>query len=243
MKSDSNRLEELQKEIESHPGFKANVAWNDHHRIYEGVYRPNRRQLLELIEKPNFDDNLSVEMMQNVRPPIERERYINEFLRLLHNYLASEFSLVDHSRALISKYKGSNFETKYKEQLKIISEAPVHNVLQDLRAIFLHDSIPPIRWTVTLRGYNHNGFKLTLNIDRFLDLERPTAISKKYLKKYGKEVEIKALVDEHGKLVDLFNSWLHLQFQDLHKDDIESVNKLIAYRNSVLDGSIKESLD
>jgi hypothetical protein len=51
---------------------------------------------MQLLDEASTNEELAVELIQNARPPIVRERFHAVATQRLHNYLASAQSLVEH---------------------------------------------------------------------------------------------------------------------------------------------------
>jgi hypothetical protein len=66
--------------------------------------------------------------------------FIDEVTRLLHNFLASAQSLVDHTRVFKNKmYKGHTFKKVYQDKVdRELKHSPIVCFVQDLRNYVLH---------------------------------------------------------------------------------------------------------
>lgn len=100
---DEERLEAIeasQRALRDHPGQERlrdlEALWIS----IDQVMMPNLGELVALLRQPATDPNLFDELIQNVRPPVVRERYGGELTRRLSNYVASALALVDHVRRL-----------------------------------------------------------------------------------------------------------------------------------------------
>ena len=88
-------FDEIEAEIASHKGKIAIDEWANFSRIFIDIYQRNRSELIKLLEEPSKNDELSMELFQNARPPVVKNAYTNEVLRSLFNYLSSLSALVD----------------------------------------------------------------------------------------------------------------------------------------------------
>lgn len=239
MLSLKDKLDKIQKKINQHPGYKASVQWTNHKRFYNGVHVKNRNAFYEHIHAPLNDDNLSIELIQNVRLPFIREKYINELFRLIHNYLTSSFTLVGHSRRLKDSYKATAFYTQYNEKIAVFNKSAIHHFIQDLRNYFVHYGVPSLGWNISLKQQSNN-FELNIDKESLLEWNGWTSVTRKYLTNSDATINLIKVIEEHEKMIDELYKWLYQNFKDLHYKDIEKVNKLIQYRNRVLDGSVKD---
>lgn len=230
------RLKAINKQIMEHPGQVHHFAWSNLARTYQAVYKVNREHLIQQLLKPTVDHELAIEMVQNVRPPTIKVQYLDELSRLIHNYAASSFSLVDHTRRLVRKYKGTDFEKEFTKRKKSVAGLEEHLFIQDFRNYVIHYDMPPLNYDVTLSTTGRDGFSLKLDTPTLLKWDGWTPKSKAFIKKQGKSLVLKDVVEKHGKAVDELNVWLLTQFTALHGKDVAERNELMHLRNAILSG-------
>jgi hypothetical protein len=80
--------------------------------------------------------------------------FIDEVTRLLHNFLASAHSLVDHTRVFKNKmYKGHTFKKVYQDKVdRELKHSPTVSFVQDLRNYVLHKQLPIASAQLSLKG-------------------------------------------------------------------------------------------
>lgn len=135
-------FDEIEAEIASHPGKIAHDEWSDLKRIFIDIYQKNRRELIKMLEEPSKNDELSVELFQNVRPPIVKEAYTNEVLRSMFNYLSSLSSLVDTGLRLTRKYSDVQM-AEYNTHKTVVVNSDINAFFGKLRNYIQHYGIPP----------------------------------------------------------------------------------------------------
>jgi len=226
----------VEKKISKHPGTKAHNLWDNLARTYQSVYRVNREHLVKFIAAPGENEKLSVELMQNQWAPKVKEAYMNELSRLIHNYVASSFTLVDHTRYLMTHYQASDFYKEYEAKKTKVIEMPEHHFLKDFRNYVMHRNLPPIDYTVGLRDEGNNTFELRLNTPALLEWDGWTTKAQEFIKTHKDKLVLVDVIKAHSKVIDELNIWLLQQFTDLHSKDIEAVNKLMHLRNDILSG-------
>lgn len=230
------KLKKLQEKIDGHPGKIAHTEWNNLKRVYGGIYLPNREELIKTLLAPSKIGDLAVELIQNVRPPVVRERYVNHLIRLIHNYVASLTTLIDHSRRLIS-HENPQFKNKYDEKKQKIAATAEHHLITDIRNYMVHYRIPPLAWTMSINDKDgKESCDFYLDVEALLDWEGWSAESKQLLGASKPKLDLIKLIKNHGKTIDEFNNWLLSQFTKFHGKDIDTVNKLIKKWNLVLSG-------
>ncbi len=232
----NKRRLEVEKQIREHPGTKAHNLWDNLARAYQSVYRVNREHLVKFIAAPGENDQLSMELMQNQWEPKVKEAYMNELSRLIHNYIASSFTLVDHTRYLMTHYQESDFQAEYELKKTKVIDMPEHHFLKDFRNYVLHRNLPPIDYTVGLRDVVNNTFELRLNTPTLLEWDGWTKKAEEFVKARKDKLVFVNVINTHGQAIDELNIWLLQQFTPLHSKDIADVNELMHLRNDILSG-------
>lgn len=220
-------IADIYKKISNHPGKRANDAWSNLHATYSGIFVVNRRQLLDLLDRPNHDEELCVELIQNVREQKVKKAFEVEMLRLIHNYIASASSLIDHSRRFITQYSGSTFGRDYDKRRGGISATGEHNFIKDLRNYVVHYAIPPIGWLVAIDKNDKETFTPRLTSATLLEWDKWSAQASQYINEAGEHINLVPLINVHADMIDGFYAWIFEQFKALHGAEIDEVNALI----------------
>lgn len=97
----ADALREVEARIAEHPGYRNYAQASALLATIKHVVEPNWRELLAVLDAPNSNTALAMELVQNVREPQVRDRYRATLDQKLHNYLASAFTLVDHVRRIV----------------------------------------------------------------------------------------------------------------------------------------------
>lgn len=229
------RFREASARLEGHPGRAAIGRWRQW-SIVVRTFRVNQQQLVQHIAAPAGDEKLAVELMQNVRPPHVADAYIGELYRLLHNYVASVKTLVDHSRNLLDHYENSSFRRAYQLRVQALSREPVVVFVQDLRNVLLHQRLPgvvtQIRWE---SADSDHEFSLDFESDGLLKIERFTKRAREYIESQGQpQWPVQRPVEHYGRLIDELCDWTGAQFQGVHGNDIDDYRSAIeAYEDVV----------
>jgi len=150
--------------------------------------------------------------------------YQKEIIRLLHNYIASAISLIDHARILYNElYKTNNLFPDYPIEIKKrFAENPLAIFVVSLRQYILHFKNPIIRTGMHLTP---NSFSAPLTLSR-RNLEefsgwKPKA--KEFLNTQGDSVDLLKLIDEYYNLVMDFYKWFFRRQQEIHSEQFKKV--------------------
>lgn len=147
------------------------------------------------------------------------DRYVNELVRLLHNYLASVTSLIDAQRVVMrhrwpttNKDEKSEFETKdYAEQLAATFETGEAEFMVKLRNYCTHYSVPLPSLGTTIRWENGGPVVQvnTLQLDRDLLLrwDKWGAPAKTYLGGQEASFDLAPIIESYMKSVREFYEW------------------------------------
>lgn len=229
-------FDEIEAEIANHPGKIALDEWANLSRIFIDIYQRNREELVKLLEEPSKNDELSVELFQNVRPPIVKNAYTNEVLRSIYNYLSSLSSLVDTGMRLTHKYTDVQL-AEYNKHKDILVGSDINTFFNKLRNYIQHYGIPPLGWTIQLNDNRPNDCTYYLAKDKLLEWDGWSAGAKSYIEKA--DVNLLQSVQSHGVMIDESYGILLRLSSEIHGDDINTVNQLIRRRNDILAGRIK----
>lgn len=227
-------IKALHEQICHHPGKKAHDRWENLMLTYQGIYIANRASLISTLKAPSANEELLVELIQNMRPRTVREQYEHTLLREFHNYIAASFSLIDHSRRFIKEYMGSDFSKEYDARRNVIADTPEHCFLKDIRNYVIHRDIPPLGFSLHIHDdMNSETFMVFFSIDKLKLWNKWSSKSKIVLNAQpNNQLDILALINLHGTLIDNFYKWIFDQFHELHGADIDAVNELIRLTQS-----------
>ncbi|MDB5160123.1 MAG: hypothetical protein JWO99_386 [Candidatus Saccharibacteria bacterium] len=228
-------FDEIELEIASHKGKIAVDEWANFSRIFVDIYQKNRSELTQLLEEPSKNDKLSMELFQNVRPPIIKNMYTNEVLRSIFNYLSSLSSLVDVGLRLTRNYSDAQME-EYDKHKAVIVNSDINAFFGKLRNYIQHYGIPPIGWVTHLNEDKPNDCTYFLSKDKLLGWNEWGSKAKSYVLKG--DVDLLESIRTHGKMIDEAYGTLLRLSSSIHSADMDEVNILIRRRNDILSGKI-----
>lgn len=219
-------LMKLQEKIHSTEGWRISQKI----RIFslsEYTFRKNTEELVSLLSEyeNNTDLALSIADVDNRNG---FEAFLTEITRLLHNYLASAKTLVDHTRKFFQdEYQGTNFENDYNNKISyLFINSTTSKFIQDLRNYTLHRTLPLTGATLNFSrdaGFSH---KINLSKVSLLEWDKWTAKSLAYLNEQEDSMSLLKLVSEYTEIVTQFQIWFKEQQFNIHKESMEELNKL-----------------
>jgi len=152
-----------------------------------------------------------------------------EFARLLHNYLASVKSLVDHTRTLKRKLRlNESFEVQYNNKRESLLGTDSIVFVQQLREYVQHYSLLPsgIQLQV-LEGGNSEKISLTLDTKTLLEFSKWKAESLRILRKNPEKIDIFKMLDEYQVSVNKFYQWFYKEIEEIFKKELKDFDELV----------------
>ncbi|MFN7852360.1 MAG: hypothetical protein HEP80_10025 [Dolichospermum sp. UKL201] len=157
-----------------------------------------------------------------------QEALIDETSRLLHNFLASAGSLVEHTRVIIRKlYSNHEFKDVYQKKLQEdLGNNHERNLIQNLRNYTLHEKLP----ILDLQNSFSDNLLFSIQIDvktlKESEYWKPWEDSEDYLNKLEDSTKLEDLVKKYYELIINFYTWLTEKQHNIHKADIEKLQKM-----------------
>ncbi len=228
-------LKAIRSELAAHPGTVAHQRSLAVRRAH-GILVMNEHDLSQLLDAPDSDPDLVVELFQNVREPVVRDAFIQDLIRRLHNYVAAVKTLVDHTRRIMRAEADAAFKSEYEQRIAAMAAAPVVGFVQKLRYYFLHYGVPPFTQRVHPgRSADHgHAFEVLLSPADLLLWPDWSAGAKSYLRASTSEFDLRVPIREYNKLVESLYAWFYDAHWQVHRGSIEGADQVIARYNRVL---------
>jgi hypothetical protein len=150
---------------------------------------------------------------------IEKQKSVaRESVRLLHNFVASVASLVDHTRAMYQLlHKDGSFPEYQREVSKRFVRDPLIQFVQNLRNYLLHVQSPFITYSTTLDFKTGQAIiRLGLDVGGLKAWDGWNSAAKQYLDGAEKLVHIPTVVSQYEKRVRDFYVWFGEREDEIH---------------------------
>ncbi|MBO0852402.1 MAG: hypothetical protein J2P18_01380 [Nocardia sp.] len=163
--------------------------------------------------------------------------YVNELVRLLHNYLASVTSLIDAQRVVMrhrwpakNKDEKSEFESKaYAGQLRATFTTGEAEFMVKLRNYCTHYAVPLPALGTTIKWENGGPAihvnTLQLDRDKLLRWDKWGAGAKTYLERQNKRFDLAPIIESYMKSVRKFYEWFWTEIDtrsEAQKDELRA---------------------
>jgi hypothetical protein len=239
------RLNEALKRIAEHPVTQMRAHSETVRQDLASVVMPNFEELAALLARAAEDPMFAMELVQNVGPPIEADKFHANVNQRLHNYVASVFTLIEHTQTIMNlrkKQLGSKVDwlrepwNDKKAELRLHPEFPF---IVDLRTYIQHYSLTYQGATVSWSSVNTPTQEIVsgvfVQVVPLREWERTSEATKLFLKDHD-TVPLLPVIVEHARLFYEANSWLHNQLVAECSPFLDEYNELKAQYNAVLDG-------
>ncbi len=218
--SGRKKFNELYDQWEDMRGTKI-INMTKHLAISHYTLNRNYKEISEAIKF--YEDDPTIWHNENRK---KRQFFLREFLRFLHNYLASVKSLIDHTRNFSKHLNNSQFKREYKKEIKKRKIKEKGEFLRDLRNYTLHYQLPIAQATLFFKnGNSPMQKKITLDKQDLLRWNGWKSHSKKYIEKHEREIDLKVAISEYHELITEFYKWMYRRVKEIFFEQIkESCN-------------------
>jgi len=173
----------------------------------------------------------STDPLDFLRRQDEFQGYLREAARLLHNWLASATSLVDHASGVARKLGAGAFAVTYDTRRRALTYAPRSAFVRQLRNVVQHiDALAPDGKIDFLAGGPRSS--LHLRKDRLLEYAvRPRAaadwtVARPFLDAQLDDVPVGSILADFRTDVVAFCDWLDAELRALHAKPLQDLQAL-----------------
>ncbi len=189
------------------------------------IFHGNFEQLTSIINEFNSRKSL---LLFDVRNTTELGRFLVEVTRLLHNYVASAMTLVDHTRILVRElYNGSEFSefnNEYNAEIESKFQLnPLHQFVQGLRNYIVHKGLPIVGGNL---DPNKIETYLIINFAELRDDFKWNKLAKEFISSRVEDEKLEIIVSDYCKLVSEFHEWFYKRQLAIQAEKFKEANKL-----------------
>jgi hypothetical protein len=199
------------------------IRWS--FRIFYGNYIELIKVLKVLEDRPE-----SIKLW-DVKKRGELDKVFEEIGRLLFNYLAAAFMLIDHTRRYVEKMQGDAkhgaFKEEYKKEIRErFTDNDNQQIAKGLRNYIQHRNLPAVGSKLIYTPETGLSKTFGIPIDSLLAWDGWSRLARKKLSGMGESFKIRAFVEEYFGDVEAFHKWLWKRQVEMYGEDIERLNKL-----------------
>lgn len=221
-------LREIEREIEASEGYRLYTRMSlleKSYFIFDTNYL-NLRHVLDEFEQPMVFLKLWEEKTRN-----RFDLFIDDVIRLFHNYLAGATTLLDHIDTLrdglyADAGLSEEYQTRWREQ---IGASPLPRFMEDLLVYILYRGFP---FALAEVRFGRIGSEvevdsaIRLDVDKLRGWEHWSEKGREYLGALSGKAKLHGLVKEYADTVAGFYQWFVLRQSELHRDSLERLEEL-----------------
>jgi hypothetical protein len=202
----------------------------DYLRWSFGIFHRNNNQLINLLM--SLEDKPESIALWDVNKKIDLNLVFEEIGRLLFNYLASAFMLIDHTRRYIEqtyesdKYTNFNKEYEIEKTQRFVNNVN-HQIAQGLRNYMQHRKLPSVGSVITYTPSMGLKKAFTVSPTSLLEWDGWSKIAREKLESSGDTFQLRDFVQQYFQQVESFHKWLWSKQVELHQEDVDRLNQLI----------------
>lgn len=181
-----------------------------------GILHRNEVELVTKLRDHATFDSLS-QFDQSNRQGMQAE--FHEIIRLIHTYVASIKSLVDHTRRIARKILTERGHAIYQQQIDSqFTNDDLTSFLHDLRNYLLHVTHPPVKKTVR---FDSGTIAVELDTQNLLEYDQWRRPSKRFLAHHPEAVALEPLICQYSQKVTNFHRWLTAHIESDRKTEMD----------------------
>lgn len=226
----AEKLRELDEEIEVSEGFRIFAGLSLLEKTYF-VFDANHLNLKHVLQE--FEQPVVFLRMWEDRRRGKFDLFINDIIRLFHNYIAAAVTLLDHIRILRDS---TSLEPGDQADEQRVDNLPLPRFMDDLLMYMLHEGIP---FALAELNFGKIGGMLEINsaidldIARLRDWRQWSHRAREHLDEMDDKARLGEIVAEHFALVsDLYERFVVLQ-TDTHQEALGKLDQLKARRRDL----------
>jgi uncharacterized membrane-anchored protein YhcB (DUF1043 family) len=198
-----------------------------HFSISLEIFVSNFNELKHHLEIHN-NPQVSLKLMSQDNRELLHQ-YQKESTRLLHNYIASTLSLIDHTRIHYRELYGQNdlfpdYQKKIDTHFKV---HPLSNFIKDFRQYIQHFSMPSLSSRLHFQqGAPDFEISIRISVESLNKFSGWNSKSKEFIKSLGEDFDLLEVIIAHESHIKIFYEWFMNRQHIIHKSDYEKVNEI-----------------
>ena len=183
--------------------------------------------------------------LSDIKRRADLDRAFEEVLRLLHNFVAAAFTLVDHSRVLYGElYEDTGLFPDYRAEVdRRFASEPLVQFVQKLRQLAQHVRLPAVSYHLEDRTDLGIRRRLALSKSDLLQFKGWAAPAKVYLAAAAEQIDLSEVVEAYVNQVRAFYEWMEKRQREIHAPDVAAVEKVQAEARALLAKKIPRLLE
>lgn len=174
--------------------------------ITQDMVDRNYKELIKKIRNYKNEKNLHFKKDE----PLIAEYHI-EINRMLHNYLASVYTLIEHTRILRNKFQNDEFEKQFIKKFSRLLNDEIYHLYKNLRTCCQHVDVPPT--SIGLKFYSLKNLVSQENIfsidtESLLEWSNLPDDVIGFIEEQDKDIDVKETLEDFHFCLMKFNKWI-----------------------------------
>lgn len=148
-----------------------------------------------------------------------------EIARLIHNFVASAQTLIDHTRRLYNScYKETGTFPTYQDRVdSSFANDPISRFVKGMRNFFEHYEVPPIQFSSEHSIGHRSSTRILLPVSGLKKFKGWHVLAAKYIETEGAAVDLRFVIDKYAATVREFYNWFYEQLSEIHAADLARI--------------------
>lgn len=151
-----------------------------------------------------------------------------ETKRLIHNYLCSAVTLIDHNRIYINNTHKEKEFIDYQSKIdEIFIQNPLCHFIKEFRQYLQHFKLPDISFqsnALSIKRY----WSIKINKEEILKFSGWKSGAKKFIKSQITDIDLHKVLTEYQNIVNKFYNWVLERQEEIFASEFEEVKKIRA---------------
>lgn len=169
---------------------------------------------------------------------IENELFdeiLEDYHKLLHNYVASIFTVVRHTQRIVNKFGGDDFYDQYTGELLERGLDKKSGFLQQLRHYTQKRKVPPLEVDMEFAGGDEIEVQLRIRREMMLDWDGWNSTGKEFMENMEDDRPISDIYKEFQRESERFYNWFFDYARRYFKDELEKTLEMIFLIETIKD--------
>jgi hypothetical protein len=231
-----NTVEQIKLKLQQLKECRGTILADEHaligkaYRIHIGNYQELNKSFMKY-----FDLSFAIQFWRQDGEK-DREIFIDELSRLLHNFLSSASTLIDHTRVVTERVlKDTEFFHEYENKKRVeLAESELIQFVKKFRNYFSHIGITPILLT---REIKQGEYLVNIAINKSKlhpDETIWNARSREFIKNISDKEPLRPIINAYCQKIKDFHIWYQGRFEEIFKSEFDEARTIQAEYNELV---------
>ena len=227
-------LDDLGAQRASNAGAVTHVAWDRLGRMFQ-AHCLNGEQLKAIFAETLDEEIFITEVISHSADPRAREARLASIDQVVHNFVASGYSLEQQAIILAKNYRGTEFAKRFSRQQENLNSNGSVAFVRDLRAFLQHQTLPYSQQSVSIETNTGSvNTEISISSQELMVNSRWSPNAMVFIETSGVKVDLLAVFTDVFELQKDFWAWALRQANRLNEIDLCVVDELAREFNYII---------